>query len=125
MPREFGRNRRVADLVQRELAAVLQRERDRHRGGLLTISTVKVTPDLAQARIYITSLGPPPDHQRIISELNAAAGHYRHELAGALRLRIVPRLEFIYDESVERGARLTRLIDSLHSDVDTPDDGRD
>lgn len=123
MPREYGRNRRVADLVQRELAVLLQRERSGSGGSLLTVSGADVSPDLAQARIYVTTLGADADQQRLVRELNQQAGHYRHALARNLKLRSVPRLTFVYDHSVERGARLSSLIDSLHADPDAAADG--
>jgi ribosome-binding factor A len=121
MPREYGRNRRVADLIQRELAAVIQRELDPSRVGMLTISGVDVSPDLTQARVHFTCIGGRMGHAQLASELNAMAGHFRHHLAGALTMRSVPRLEFRFDESVERGSRVSELIDSLAKDR-IPDD---
>ena len=125
MPREFGRNRRVADLVQRELAVMLQRERSQSGGKLLTVSGADVSPDLSQARVYVTTLGSEAEQQRMVRELNHDAGHYRHALARSLKLRTVPRLTFIYDRSVERGARLSSLIDSLGGHAGAEPDGTD
>ena len=116
MPREYGRNRRVADLIQRELAAVIQRELDSSRTGMVTISGADVSPDLTQARVYFTCIGGQVGPAGLCDELNAMAGHFRHHLAKSLTMRSVPRIEFRFDESVERGSRMSQLIDSLTKD---------
>jgi len=116
MPREYGRNRRVADLIQRELAAVVQKELDMGRVGMVTISGADVSPDLTQARVYFTQIGGKLSHAELGAELNGMAGHFRHHLAKVLTMRIVPRIEFRFDESVERGSRMSELINSLNRD---------
>lgn len=116
MPREFGRNQRVADLIQRELAPLLQRELDIGRFGLVTISGADVSPDLTQARVYFTCIGGNAGHEAVAAELNARAGQFRHHLAQSFSMRSVPRLEFRFDASVEHGSRMSELIDSLHKD---------
>ena len=113
MPREFGRNKRVSDLIQRELAGRMQRELEPARFGLVTVSTVNVSPDLSQALIYVTNIGGSLSSKELEHELNGMAGHFRHFLSTVLYLRSVPRLHFKYDASIERGSRLTALIDSL------------
>ena len=124
MPKQFSRSRRVADLVQRELAQLIQREMKNSRLGMLTISTIDISPDLTNAKVYITSLGSDLNMEEIIKELNGMSGHYRHELAHALALRVVPRLTFIYDSSIERGSKLSALIDSLHDNTITSVDDK-
>jgi len=113
MPREFGRNRRVADLVQRELAVSIQREMSDTRLKFVTISDVDVSPDLKNAKVFVTSLEDDLDRDAVVAELNNYAGHYRHILAKKLSMRTVPRLTFVFDHSVERGRRLTDLIDAV------------
>ena len=114
MPKEYGRNRRVADLIQREVADLIQRELDQQRTGMITISEVDVSPDLANAKVFFSCLDPKSDQRSLAQELNGLAGHFRYELGHRLRLRIVPRLHFVFDPSVERGSRLSSLIDSLN-----------
>jgi ribosome-binding factor A len=116
MPREYGRNRRVADLIQRELAELIQRELDMNRVGMVTISGAEVSPDLTQARVYFTCIGGKVGPAALSAELNEMSGHFRHHLAKTLTMRSVPRLEFRFDESVERGSRMSELIDSLKKD---------
>lgn len=113
MPKQYGRNRRVADVVQRELARLLQREITDPHLGLITVSAVDVSPDLKNAKIFVTTLGGDLEHNEVVRILNELAGHYRHELAGLLTLRSVPSLKFEYDTSIQRGKHLSDLIDSL------------
>ena len=114
MPREYGRNKRVADLVQRELAEIIPREETDTGVILVTISHVDVSPDLSFAKIYITCLDTAKSRTEVVDILNEFAGVFRRQLAKRLKLRIVPRIKFLYDESIERGARMEALIDSLH-----------
>ncbi len=126
MPKEFGRNRRVGDLIQRELAQLIQRESNKLRdipgATLITVAKVDVSPDLAQAKVFVTTLDDQADRSRLLAGLNHNAGHFRHELAQLLRLRTMPKLRFVYDEAQERGIRLSRLIDSLHVVDDDSDE---
>ena len=117
MSKPSPRSLRVADLVQRELAQLIRSEMNVSRLGLITVSTVDISPDLTNARVFITCLGAPEGVDSVIAALNEQAGHFRHELAQVLTLRGVPRLEFVYDASVERGSRLSALIDSLHKET--------
>jgi len=114
MPREYGRNKRVADLVQRELADIVHREQTDTGILLVTIAYVDVSPDLSYAKIFITSLEQNKSKDDVVERLNQLAGHFRYLLAKRLSLRNVPRLKFFYDESIERGTHLSKLIDSLN-----------
>lgn len=116
MPREYGRNRRIADQVQREIAAQVQAELDPRRYGLVTISGVDVSPDLKQARVYFTCIGGTLKPVELERHLNQLVPHFRHQLAAILTMRSVPRLHFSFDESVERGSRINSLLESLHRD---------
>lgn len=113
MSKEFGRNRRVADLIQRDLATLIQREMDNKRFGLITVSLVDVSPDLLNAKVFVTNLGNDVDRDEMIIVLNKRAGHFRHELAKNSPLRTTPRLDFVFDSSIEQGSRLSALIDSV------------
>lgn len=118
MPKEFGRHRRVSDLIQRELATLIQREMDTHRFGLITISTVDVSPDLLNAKVFVTSLRDDINKDDMVLALNENAGHFRHELAQNSPLRTTPKLNFVFDSSVEHGSRLSALIDSVQVKTD-------
>lgn len=118
MPRDYGRNRRVADQIQRELAMYIQREMSDSPLRFVTVSAVDVSPDLANAKVYVTNLLDEVDQEQVTSALNERAGHFRHLLSQNLTLRSVPKLNFVFDVSVQRGTRLAALIDSLNKKKD-------
>lgn len=122
MPREFGRHRRVADQIQREMAAILQKYAQGPASGLLTVSTVDVSPDLRNARVYVTCLDNQTEAHAVIEDLNEMAGQFRRELAKTSTMRYVPKLDFRFDETLKHANYLTSLIDSLHTDKKTGSD---
>ncbi len=113
MPKEFSRTQRVGDQIQRELATVLQLEMKDPRLGMVTVSGVDVSRDMAIATVYVTFLGI--EGQKAIDQavevLTDAAGYLRTELSRRMRMRFTPQLRFRYDESLVRGRRLSSLID--------------
>ncbi len=125
MPKEFGRNKRVADQVQRELAVMIQREQGVPGLSLVTVSSVDLSPDLLNAKVFVTSLGTHPGKDEVVAILNDMAGHFRHLLSKKLTMRTVPRLAFVYDHSVERGTYLSALIDSVIRGSDDKQDNTD
>ena len=110
MPREFPRTRRVGEQIQREVARILQEEFQDPRLGMISVSGVEVSRDLAHAKIYISVLGREEDVSETIKVLNKAAGFLRHQLGQRMRLRSVPQLRFLYDGSLAEGARMDALI---------------
>jgi len=129
MPREFSRASRIADLIQHEVAVLIQREIELPQGGMITVSAVRVTPDLSHAKIFFTILGEA-DTAKVTAMLNDAAPHLRHLLGKRVTLKKLPRLHFTFDASVVDGARLSALIDEAvksdrqHArDTDEPEDG--
>ena len=111
MPKDYPRSRRIAEQIQREMSEIIRLELKDPRVGMITLTDVEVTPDYSHAKIFFTRLGDPAQHTDIQHALEHAAGFLRSELAHRMRLRIVPQLHFEYDESVERGVRLSNLID--------------
>ena len=107
-----GRPQKVADLIQRELSDLLRREvRDPHV-GMVTLTSVDVSPDLSHAKVFFTLL--QEDRKDATTHaLQRAAGFLRSQLAHRIKLYTTPELRFVYDVSVERGDRLSRLIDSV------------
>jgi ribosome-binding factor A len=119
MVRDAARPRRVAEQIQRELAEIIRLELKDPRVGMITLTDVEVSPDYSHAKVYFSMLGDAAKVAEAGAGLARAAGFLRRELAHRMRLRVTPQLHFLYDESVERGARLTRLIDEAvagHSD---------
>ena len=130
MPREFPRTRRIGEQIRRELAELLRTAIRNPRMTMVSMTTVEVSRDLAHAKVYITLLGDPADRVEVVAGLNLAAPMLRHELSRRMHIRTVPRLEFLYDEVVERGARLSSLIAAAvaadaarHRDGDSEDEG--
>ena len=115
-----SRAQRVADQIQRDIAALIQFEVNDPRIGLVSVTGVEVSPDLAHAKVFVTALGvdnaagkqSAAAGRESTAALNGAAGYLRSLLARRLQLRVAPKLRFHYDASVERGRALDELIDS-------------
>jgi ribosome-binding factor A len=105
------RHARIADQIQRSLAETIRLELRDPRVGLLTLTGVEVSRDQSHAKVFFTVLGPESAVRDALEGLQRAAGFLRSALAHRLSTRSVPELHFAYDESVERGVRLSRLID--------------
>lgn len=106
------RTRRVGEQIRRELAELIRDELRDPRLALISMTSVEVSRDLAYARIFVTLMGDPTERNERVAELNRAAPLLRRELGRRMRLRVIPKLEFRYDEIVEQGARLSALIDA-------------
>ena len=112
MARKGGRAQKLGDQIQRELSDLVQRELRDPRVGMVTTTSVDVSPDLSHAKIFFTLL----EEQKLAETtegLKRSAGFLRSQLARRITLYTMPELRFVYDESVERGDRLSRLIDSV------------
>jgi ribosome-binding factor A len=107
-----GRPRKVADQIQRELSEVIRRDLRDPRLNLVTLTAVDAAPDLSHAVVYFTCLERAQAEAAEVA-LRKAAGFLRSQLARRIKLYTTPELRFKYDESVERGARLSQLIDSV------------
>ena len=118
MPKDYPRTRRIAEQIQRELAELIRLElKDPRITGLVTITGVEVSPDQSHAKVFFTNLGDDSRTEETAAGLMRASGFLRSQLAQRMKLRTVPELHFKYDSSVERGIKLTRLIDEA---VGTP-----
>ena len=117
MPKEFSRSSRIAEQIQRELAGLISLELKDPRVGLVTLTGVELTPDYAHAKIFFTTLADAAVLPEIEEGLRRAGGFLRRELGRRIRIHTLPELHFVYDASVERGDRLSRLIDeAIQSD---------
>jgi len=112
VPKDYPRTRRIAEQIQRELAELIRVElKDPRVAALVTITEVEVSPDQAHAKVFFTLLGGAEKIDETTAGLKRAAGFLRTQLSQRMKLRTVPQLDFKYDASIERGMRLTRLID--------------
>jgi len=125
MPKEFSRLDRIADVMQKEIAQLIQRELRDPRISMMTISHIKVSKDLSHAKVYV-SVMHEEKAEETIATLNRAAGFLRGALAKRIQLRIMPALNFVYDDTNIRANRLSRLIDeAVKSDQRTPDEEKE
>ena len=122
MPKDFPRSRRIAEQIRRELAELIRLElKDPRVPGLVTITDVEVSPDQSHAKVFFTLLGDARKIEDATTGLKSAAGFLRTQLGHRMKLRVVPQLDFKYDASVERGVRLSHLIDeAVASDPKPP-----
>ena len=116
MPKDYPRSRRIAEQVQRWLVDIIRLELKDPRVGLITITDVEVTPDQKLARVFFTLLGDGTQVEETTRALTHAAGFLRSQLARRFETRGVPQLAFVYDASVERGSRLSQLIEAAVAD---------
>ncbi|MBV7261089.1 30S ribosome-binding factor RbfA [Photobacterium sp. WH24] len=132
MAKEFSRTQRVAQQLQKELAVILQREIKDPRIGMATISSVEVSRDMGYAKVYVTFLTigeqTPEDSLEALREM---APYIRSLLGRQIRLRVTPELNFIFDQSLTEGMRISNLVSKVVRDdearrVDEPkDEGED
>jgi ribosome-binding factor A len=109
------RMRRVDESVRQVLAEAVGELKD-PRIGLVTITGVKTSSDLRQARVFVSVLGSEKKRDATLRGLEAAHGVLQSQLARELRMKRTPQLTFEYDPSVERGVRMSQLIDELAPD---------
>jgi ribosome-binding factor A len=108
--KEYQRIDRLGAEMRRELADILRHAVRDPRLGMITVQEVRISRDLSHAKVYFTCLGADArDTGRLLN--HSLAGFLRHELAHRIRARSTPQLHFVYDESVERGAHLSELIE--------------
>lgn len=125
MPKEFSRSQRVAEQIRRELAELIRLEVKDPRVGFITLTDVEVTPDYAHAKVFFTSMTGEEGLDEILKGLRRASGFLRRELGRRVRIHTLPELHFHYDASVERGSRLSRLIDDAVRDDNARHGGGD
>ncbi len=117
MPREFKRQDRVADALQRELSLLIRNELRDPRVGLVNITGADISRDLSAAKVFVSfvDLKDDAEHAAATDVLNGAAGFLRSQLAKTMQMRVVPRLRFICDNTGVQGSYLSALIDQAIS----------
>ncbi len=107
------RTKRVSDLIVREAAAILLSDVKDPRIGIITLTGADVSPDLRNAKVYYTVIGDDKVRENTAVGLARAAGYIRKELGSRLELKSTPSITFAYDESIDRGFRITELLGSV------------
>ncbi len=125
MPKEYSRTVRVAEQIHRELPELIRGIKD-PRVGMVTVVDVEVTRDFSHAKIYFSVLGSDDEATDSTVGLKHAAAYLRRELGRRMRLRVVPELHFVYDETQKIGERISTLIDEgLAAHTHSSDDSAD
>src|SRR5688572_28803469 len=107
---------RVADQLRAEISELLAREVHDPGIGFLTITHVKVSPDLQGARVYYTTLGDAKARRDTQRALERATPFLRRHIGSRLRLKRVPEVEFFFDEAIERGDRVEQILQEISAD---------
>jgi len=117
MPREFSRNQRLGTEVLRALSELLRMETKDPRLEGVSLTMVDLSRDLSVARVYFSLLDPADSPEPALEGLGKAAGFLRGKLGRAIKVRHVPELRFVHDDSAAQSDKISQLIDSaLHSD---------
>lgn len=106
------RSDRVGDEIRKIIADLIQNEiKDPRMPSMVSVIEVRASRDLSHAHVYISVYGNDEDKKNCAAALKSATGFIRRELSSRIRLRIAPELHFVIDDSIERGIRMTKLID--------------
>jgi ribosome-binding factor A len=117
MAYDSRRQDRVAEAIRSEVATFLNEDaKDPRLQGLVTVTSVEVTRDLRHANVFVSILGSDAERSATLDGLSSLAGHLRSRLGRSLRLRLAPEVEFRYDESVARAARINELLAQIKHD---------
>ena len=106
-----GRMRRVNEAVREVLSARIAEGLNDPRIGFVTVTSVETSPDLRHARVYVSVLGSESERSQTLAGLESAHGLLQQSIAGELRMKRTPTLQFIFDESIDRGMRITELLE--------------
>jgi ribosome-binding factor A len=115
-----SRMRRVDEAMRAVLSETIATDLQDPRIGFVTVTSVKTSPDLRHARVYVSVLGSDEERAASLLGLQSATGYLQSRVATALRLKHTPTLSFGYDESVDHGMRISELINRLDSEEGRP-----
>jgi ribosome-binding factor A len=111
------RAERVSNLIRQEICELLQEQvNDPRLSGLISVTKVSTSPDLKQAKVYVSVLGEQANKNEILQGFKSASGFFRRELSRRLILRFIPELSFEFDDSIEHGAKVLKLIEQVTTD---------
>ena len=106
----FSRKDRVSEQIRRELAELIRTELKDPRVGMVSITDVEVTSDYAHAKVFFSTLAGSEHLDEVMTGLQKASGFLRRELGKRITIHTTPQLKFVFDQSLERGADLSKLI---------------
>ena len=108
------RTERVASLIKEEIGAILIREYRDRLHGFMTVTDVKMTPDLKIARVYFSIFGSPDVRQKSMDLLEDDKSHFRQIVGSHLRMKFIPSLQFYLDDTMDHVDRINTLIKKIH-----------
>jgi ribosome-binding factor A len=115
--------RRVDEAMRAVLSDAIAKDLKDPRVGFVTVTGVKTSPDLRYARVYVSVLGDDPERAASVDGLRSAQGYLQHRVATELSLKHTPSLTFEYDDTVDRGMRVSKLLDTeVAQDLKRSDD---
>jgi ribosome-binding factor A len=106
-----GRMRRVDEAMREVLSSAITSELKDPRVGFVTVTAVDTSPDLRQARVFVSVLGTDSERRRSLDALRSAHGYLQRRLADELRLKHTPTLDFVYDDTADRARRIEELLE--------------
>ncbi len=115
------RTKRIDELLQQEIGAIISREISDPRIGFVTITDVETTPDLSHAKVWVSVIGSTAERDATLTALGHAMPFIRHELGKRLRIRRIPELHLRPDDALERGSRVLHLLSELEAGTDPAD----
>lgn len=116
----FERRERIAELLKQEVSSLIRTLKDPRLAGLITITDLDLSKDMKTARIYYSVLGSDEDRKATVKILDQAAGYFYHQLKSRLSMRLIPFLEFRYDDTPVRAHRIEEILDQIHKE-DAPE----
>lgn len=112
---QFKRKDRVGDQIKKEVSQIIQRELKDPGIGFVTVTGVELSPDLKNARIFYSVLGDEQKRQKSDQALQRAVFFIQHEIGRKMRLKYTPKIKFVYDHSLEKGARIEKALEKIRS----------
>jgi ribosome-binding factor A len=106
----YSRKDRVSEQIRRELAELIRTELKDPRVGMISLTDVEVTADYAHAKVFFSTLAGGENLPAVMAGLQKASGFLRRELGKRISIHMTPQLHFVFDQSLERGADLSKLI---------------
>ncbi len=103
---------RINEEIKKELSVIVPRLKDPRIPSLLSVTAVEVTPDLKFAKVYVSLFGYE-NVKDALKGLNSSAGYIRKEIAGTLKLRSIPEFNFVFDNSIEHGLKISKILNHL------------
>jgi ribosome-binding factor A len=105
---------RINSVIREEISELLLRQvKDPRLGDFIAITDVTTSPDLKHAKVFVSQYGANVEKKKILQGLSSASGFFRSELSKRLKMRNVPELHFQWDDSIEKGSRISHLIDEV------------